>query len=170
MGVLITKVSQNGHIAVQADEDADVLICNTVIALACKGKIVTVVGKDVDLMCILVACTLSTSEDVNFLKSGLGTWPSHSYYSIHNIQSKYPKLQESILFAHAISGCDMASVVFSKSKIVCVKKILKKDMDDIMLESSMAASDREKIFTATCKYFLLLYGVKRREKNVEELR
>ena len=63
MGLLITKFSQNGHIVVQAHEDADnTLICNTAIAVACKGKTVTAVGKDVDLMCILVTCTPSIAQ------------------------------------------------------------------------------------------------------------
>ena len=66
MELLITKFPQNGHIAVQADKDADVLICNTAIVSACKGKTVTIVGKDVDLVCILVACTPSISADMSY--------------------------------------------------------------------------------------------------------
>ena len=50
IALLIKKNSENGHNAVPADGDADVLICKTAIDLACEGRNVMVVGEDVDLM------------------------------------------------------------------------------------------------------------------------
>ena len=41
-------------------------------------------------------------------------------------------------------------------------------MDDIVRVLNDPTSDKEKIFTAACKYFLLVYGVKKSDKNVEE--
>ncbi len=47
--MLIEKFTKRNHVALEADGDADTLICQTAIQTAHDGKAVIVVGEDIDL-------------------------------------------------------------------------------------------------------------------------
>jgi len=73
--MLIDTFTENGHTAIQANDDADTLICTTAINIAHERgeKPVIVVGEDIDLLCILVANTPASCTNIIFKKSGKGT-------------------------------------------------------------------------------------------------
>jgi len=85
--ILIGQFIAKDHTAIQANDDADTLICTTAINIACRKKeeSVIVVGEEINLLCILEANTPPSCSDIIFMKSGKGTRQAN-LYSIRNIQ------------------------------------------------------------------------------------
>ena len=52
--LLACSLQSNGYTVVQSEDDADIDIVSTVIDLASKGKNVTLVGADTDLLILLL--------------------------------------------------------------------------------------------------------------------
>jgi len=163
------KFKARGHATLQADADADALICKVAIDIAKEGKMVVDVGEHIDLLCLLVAGTSPTGGDIIFLKGGKGTQPQHTY-SIHDIQTENPMWVNNILFAHTISGCDTVSAFYSKGKFGTFKKIQKKDTAYIAEIFNDLHSTKEVICTAATQYVLLLYNAPLKIKFVKDLR
>ena len=151
--MLIEKFQKRGHVALQADGDADTLICNTTINIACKGRTFQVVGEDIDLLCILIAGTPLISADIMYFKPGKRKYPAYAYL-IQEIQSKSPELKQSILFSHAASGCDMASAFFGKGKILNFKKVQRPEMNNLVEVFNNCESTKDEIFAAMCQYHI----------------
>ena len=89
-----------------ATDDADLLIVQSAIKKINQYEsVVVVVGQDVDLLVLLVAKT-PEDKDVLFLKEAQGNI-QRKIYSSHDIQcfGILKNIRDSILFAHAFSGC-----------------------------------------------------------------
>ena len=93
--------------------------------LAIYGAYSTVsVGKDVDLLVLLVA---STPTDCNtyFLKPNKGD-TNEDVYSIAQIQSSDETIKFNIMFLHAITGCDTISAFFNQGRASIYNRVEQK--------------------------------------------
>lgn len=80
-----------------------------------------IVGQDVDLLVLLTALTPNT-VDVLMLKEGNGNVKDR-FYSSKDLQDStfVTDCRNSIIFFHAISGCDTTSGFYGKGKIHAVQ-------------------------------------------------
>jgi len=80
---LKVKFTEQHYITHQATDDTDVLIVRTAVNLA-RSHNVVVVGADVDLLALLVSCTLpSSSSEVFFMKPSAGKVPPLLFSQSH---------------------------------------------------------------------------------------
>ncbi|KAJ8684487.1 hypothetical protein QAD02_020279 [Eretmocerus hayati] len=115
---LLSKEFQNhGICTTQAEEDADVLIIQTSIEMACvnSDRYVVVVGEDIDLLVIMNELA-SAYENIYFLKprnasakDGDDHWYKSSSF-VHSI------LNNLVGFLHVFTGCDTTSTFFKRGK------------------------------------------------------
>jgi len=111
--MLSSYLISEGYIIKQANDDADTVIVNEAIKRA-QNQSVVEVGQDIDLLVLLIALTLVENQII-FLKPGNGG-NEKKMYSIQDIQ-KVNGIKRSILFLHAISGCDTVSCFYSIGKL-----------------------------------------------------
>ena len=72
-----------------------------------------------------------------------------------------------ILFAHAVSGCDITSALYRKGKVQSLRVLQKEGMEDIVSVFDDPNNTRENINAAATKYILRLYGAKSTEKSLK---
>ena len=83
--------------------DADTLTVLTATELS-TNNIVVVVGTDVDLLILLIQLSKQDSQ-IYMYKPGNGKCP-HKVFSISCIQQHLPEASSTLLFLHAMTGCD----------------------------------------------------------------
>lgn len=106
------KLLEAGVTVKQAEEDADVLIVTTAIAMCSTFDAVFIIGEDVDLLILLTALAPAYSN-IYLRKPGRGN-TAERLYSAHSL--KHKEVAENILFLHAFSGCDATSALFNQGK------------------------------------------------------
>ena len=100
---------RSGFSCLNAQYDADVLICRTAVTLLQTKCNVTVVGDDTDLLVILIDMTRNLS--LNRRKIFLST--KTNLYDLNSvITSLGVKGASSILLLHSFTGCDTVSRIF----------------------------------------------------------
>ncbi|GBN25977.1 hypothetical protein AVEN_233846-1, partial [Araneus ventricosus] len=103
-------------------DDADVHFVKTAIDTYEKiKKQVVVIGQDLDLLVLPTALT-PDYMDILMLKEGKGKVKDR-FYSSKNLQNcnLVIECKKSILFLHAISGCDTTSGFYGKRKLQAVQ-------------------------------------------------
>ncbi|GBN30579.1 hypothetical protein AVEN_75146-1 [Araneus ventricosus] len=110
------------HDTGSATDDADVHIVKTAIETYEKiKKQIVVIGQDVDLLVLPTALT-PDYMDILMLKEGKGKIKDRFYRSKDlrncNLMIEFKK---SILFLHAISGCDATSGFYGRGKLQAVQ-------------------------------------------------
>ncbi|GBN59446.1 hypothetical protein AVEN_171835-1 [Araneus ventricosus] len=108
-----------------ATDDADVHIVKTGIETNEKiKKQVVVIGQDVDILVLLTALT-PTYTDILMLKEGKGKVKDR-FSSSKEMQNSNLEIEckKSILFVHAISGCDTTSRFYRKGKLQAVQLLI----------------------------------------------
>ncbi|GBL91823.1 hypothetical protein AVEN_172748-1 [Araneus ventricosus] len=101
-----------------ATDDADVHIVKTAIETYEKiKKEIVVIGQDVDLI-VLPAALTPDYMDIPMLKEGKGKVKDR-FYSSKDLRNSNLVIEckKSILFLHAISGCDTTSGFYGKGKL-----------------------------------------------------
>jgi len=88
--------------------DADTLIVRTAIELSTNNT-VSVVGTDVDLLILLIQLSKQDSK-LYLYKPGAGKCPD-KVFSISFIQQHLPNACRTLLFLHAMTGCDTTSAL-----------------------------------------------------------
>ncbi|GBM92516.1 hypothetical protein AVEN_123174-1 [Araneus ventricosus] len=115
------EVSKILHLKLLATDEADVHIVKTAIETYEKiKKQVVVIGQDVDLL-VLPTTLTPDYMDILFLKEGKGKVKDR-FYSSKDLQNSDLEMEckKSILFLHAISGCDTTSGSYGKGKLQAV--------------------------------------------------
>ncbi|GBO20645.1 hypothetical protein AVEN_152499-1 [Araneus ventricosus] len=116
-GSLIHRTKQETF----ATDDADVHIVKTAIETYEKIKKQVVIGQDVDLLVLLNALT-PAYMDILMLKEGNGKIKDRFYCSKDLRNSDLViECKKSILFLHAISGCDTTSGFYGRRKLQAVQ-------------------------------------------------
>ncbi|GBM25663.1 hypothetical protein AVEN_207444-1 [Araneus ventricosus] len=125
--VTLSSLSQRDCIfgqdqGIGATDDADVHIAKTAIETYEKiKKQVVVIDQDVDLL-VLPAALTPDYMDILMLKEGKGK-VKDSFYSSKDLQNSNLVIEckKSIIFLHAISGCDTTSGFYGKGKLQAVQ-------------------------------------------------
>lgn len=93
------------------------LIVHTAIEEVERNENVVVVGQDIDLLVLLLGLTL-LHKDIFLLKEGQGSVKKRLYSTRSLTEGDVVEnCRESILFLHAISGCDTTSAFYGKGKV-----------------------------------------------------
>ncbi|XP_072153362.1 uncharacterized protein [Bemisia tabaci] len=145
----------------QAEDDADTLIVNKAISVVREtNKQVAIVGEDIDLLVLMVALTPAPS-DVPLLKPGKGK-NAAQIFSANELQTSNANLKKSILFIHAVSGCDTTSAFRGKGKGTFIKLLEKcAEVSRIAEKFNEIDCTQEELCQAGEQLVLLLYGAKK---------
>lgn len=155
---LLTKFLQNrGFVVKQAVDDADALIVKTAIEMSNNGRTSV---EDVDLLVLLIALT-PENKDIFFIKPGTGKI-KRKIFSSAEIQKSHERMKNTILLAHAFSGCDTTSSIFHKGKLQ-IFKLLQKDVQlaNIARTFNDENSTLSEVREAGETLFLMVYGAKK---------
>ena len=150
----------------QSQCDADYLTASTALAIADNAHIpVVLVGTDTDLLILLVA---NASIDQYIYMQ----FNSEQLYKIKDMQAKLAtSVKSHILIAHAITGCDTVSTLYSmgKKKIVTVLSDNDKDYSFLDVFKKFDAT-KDEVAHAGEKLFLALYGTNGSDDSLNKLR
>lgn len=153
-----------------AIDDADMLIVQTAIQEAERNQNVVVVGQDIDLLVLLLGLA-PLSKNIFMLKESQGTVKKRVYSTRSLIGGNVVEnCRESILFLHAISGCDTTSAFYGKGKVQSIQLGKKIDLQGTINVFNNPDASYEQVAEAGEKYILALYGAKQTEKSLDELR
>ncbi|KAF2900786.1 hypothetical protein ILUMI_05386 [Ignelater luminosus] len=111
---LAEKMKENSMTILQALDNADSLIVNTAISYTTTNPLVIIVGKDVDVMVLMVTLT-PEDKDIYMLKPGKGK-NKNVIYSSAAEQKRHSSIETHLLFLHAASRCNITSGFMNKGK------------------------------------------------------
>ena len=108
---------------IQAPGDADVIIVKTAVESANLYS-TALIGEDTDLLILLLYHTTKQCKDLYFYSDSQSK--DVKVYHINIIKSVLgEELSAQLLFAHAFTGCDTTSRIFSIGKKAVFQKLLK---------------------------------------------
>ena len=152
VNALMLSLGNHGITCRQSRSDADFLICDSAIELAkdtCHP--VVLVGKDTDLLVMLIdrSCSNLYMQFAN-----------NVIYNSEAIREALPLgVQNHLLIAHAITGCDTVSALFSVGKRSALEVLEKNDCSFLDIFQAADAS-HEQIAMAGERFVLKLYNAK----------
>ena len=153
---LVSKyLTQAGNTVVNCPDDADTQIVSQAITLATKGRDVTVVADDTDVILLLVYHMKDTMSDIYFC-----TEKSKKTWSIRDIiRTVGPLVKHHILFLHAWTGCDTTSAIFGQGKTSLLKKLeSSKELQRLSDIISDPWTTQDQGAEAGCDVFVKMYG------------
>ena len=114
--MLIRALHGAGYGAIQASDDADVLIVQTTLQIAETSDTV-LIGEDTDLLVLLLQHTPISCHDVFFVpgRTNANTKATKIWHIQRCQVDIGPRLCHNILFAHAIGGCDTTARLYGIS-------------------------------------------------------
>ena len=166
ISLLQTKFHIAGIACSQSQGDADYLTASTALAIADNADIpVVLVGTDTDLLILLVAIA---SIDQNIYMQ----FNSEQLYKIKNMQAKLAtSVKSHILIAHAITGCDTVSALYSMGKKKIVTVISDNDKDYSFLDVfKKVDATKDEVAHAGEKLLLAVYGANGSDYSLNKLR
>ena len=157
---------RSGFSCLNAQSDADVLICRTAVKLLQNKCNVTVVGYDTDLLVILIDMTRNLSLDrwKIFLSTKTNIYDLKSV-----ITSLRVKGASSILLLHSFTGCDTVSHIFGvgQGRLLNIRGKL---TESIIQTFYSHDSTKEEIKSAGEKIFFLLLNLSHSDGNRDAAR
>ena len=168
--LLGARLTAAGHNVVYAPGDADVLIVHTTLQTALLGPTV-LIGEDTDLLVLLISKIEEQHQDIYFAPKKKTAHMTRRIWNIHALsRSMGNALCRSILFLHAIGGCDTTSRLFGVGKGTIVKKYIDttgfREYVDMFLQSSIA----DDIIRYGERALIHIYGGSSSTKSLTELR
>ena len=157
---------RSGFSCLNAQSDADVLICRTAVTLLQTKCNVTVVGDDIDLLVILIDMTRNLS--LNRWKIFLSN-KTNIYDLKYVITSLGVKGASSILLLHSFTGCDTVSRIFGvgQGRLLNIRGKL---TESIIQTFYSHDSTKEQIKSAGEKIFFLLLNLSPSDGNLDTAR
>ena len=138
----------------QAEADADRLIVLTAISVHDAECGSVIVGEDTDILVLLIALA-DPLTDVMMMNPA-GKFHPDKIYSSNCIQMAMGDMKNSLLFLHAMTGCDTTSALYRKGKKLPFKK-LKEDEElqrKVQIFNDAQASTED--ITAAVEAFLMV--------------
>lgn len=167
--LLSSALSQNGFQAVHARADADCLIAQETLEAA-KSETTVLVGEDTDLLVLLLHHVKREHHDVFFSAGGVSGAKRAKVWNIKMVQQALgTEVCHRLLFAHAISGCDTTSRMFSIGKSQPLKKLKSENFKRQADVFASSHSSHEEVAEAGEKVIVSLYGG-REGDTLDELR
>ena len=169
--MLIRELRGTGYGAIQASDDADVLIVQTTLQIA-ETSATVLIGEDTDLLVLLLQHTPISCHDVFFVPGR--TNASTKATKIWHIQRCQvdigPRLCHNMLFAHAIGGCDTTARLYGIGKNIPLKR-LSADDTFVQIATNFYKEDMsaESIATAGERLLVSIYGGNR-DETLDHLR
>ncbi|VDI27019.1 Hypothetical predicted protein [Mytilus galloprovincialis] len=118
---------ENGIDAIQAEDDADLLIVQTAVAKSSAEEVI-VFGEDTDLLILLCHHAKQDQKPIYFTSDKQATTKAHKIWDISKTKLVIgEELCHQLPFLHAMTGCDTTSRLFGIGKPYALKKI-KTDM------------------------------------------
>ena len=150
---LIEKMPLFGIRVKQAGSDADSLIISTALHVAEAAEApVVVIGTDTDLLVMLLALTISSTNMYMMCCRNPIT-----IYSIHDIQQAIGETSNYIMFLHAMTGCDTVSSIYRQGKRKAFNLVHKKKEFDQLDVFTNSESTHTEVKEAGEKFMLMLY-------------
>lgn len=110
------------------------------------------------------------TDNVYLLRPGSSAKPNR-ITDINQLQDKIGFMKNSILFAHAVSGCDTTSAMYKKGKLSTYRILEKRQDLRTKVEIFLDPNAERGVIIATGEYFLLaLYGAQKSMKSLNDLR
>ena len=157
--LLSTHLEAAGCKVHQAEADADRLVATTAIDIGDSGQESVLVGEDTDLLVLLIALA-KPQTDIKMMVPADKTHPP-KIFNIKRIQSEMGDMTGSLLFLHAITGCDTTSAVYRKGKRVPYKKLKEnpaiRQKMQIFYDPNASRND---VAAAGEAFLLVMYGEK----------
>ncbi|KAJ8868384.1 hypothetical protein PR048_029900 [Dryococelus australis] len=154
---LFSRHFETAGIEVRSSEgDADTLIVKRALGLASVGNNVTVVAFDTDIAVMLLARTTDYME-LRVLSPGTNT-KCDKVYNVREIQEKIGESEDSVLFCHAVTGCDTTSAFLGKGKKTAWKILKRPDMRNVTKLFNSPESTKEEVCAAGEKFVTALYS------------
>ena len=123
INLVSSKLRIKGCNVIQAPGDADVIIVKTAVESANLYS-TALIGEDTDLLILLLYHTTKQCKDLYFYSDSQSK--DVKVYHINIIKSVLgEELSAQLLFAHAFTGCDTTSRIFSIGKKAVFQKLLK---------------------------------------------
>lgn len=167
---LSARFQEAGLKAINCIDDADLCVVETAIKES-QGTSAIVVGQDIDLL-VLIIHLAPTETEISFLKEGKGKTKSR-IYSSQDLQSSriLNDLKSSILFFHAMSGCDTTSALYGKGKKKSLEVFKSCDyLSDIPQVFNDPLSSQDDVTRAGERFILALYGAPSNETCLNKYR
>lgn len=153
-------------VALQARNDADILIVDTAISQSKNKDSTVVVGDDTDLLVLLVGKQF-LHKNMYMLKPGNSRVPD-KVFDINLIQKKLGPIRETLLILHALSGCDTTSYPYRKGKKTifnCLRKNV--DLNKQLILFNNENANKQDLVKLGIKFFLCIYGCKSDDIDIE---
>jgi hypothetical protein len=149
--------------------DADALIVRTAINLSSNNNVV-VVGTDLDLLILLIQLSKEDNQ-VYLYKQGVGKCPD-KVFSIRNIREQLSELSTSLLFLHAMTGCDTTSALYrqGKKKAFNLLQKMKELRRDVVNVFNDPTSSPDSVYSAGEHFLLALYGAPKSTTSLNDHR
>ena len=167
MNLLGSYMSQRGYESHHAGDegDADVIIVRKALEYARAGFKVIVSANDTDIL-VLLLYHVSSEMDVSMYRSGQDVIPIRALQ-----ESLGQEMCQSILFAHAISGCDTTSAMFGLGKLKAFKILQQTPgwRTQVSIFGDLAAPHSE-IGKIGEQFVISLYAGKTKLDSLDELR
>ena len=141
----------------------------TAIDLSTNNNVV-IVGTDVDLLILLIQ--LSKEDNQLYLyKQGAGKCPD-KVFSIRNIRDHLSEVSSSLLFLHAMTGCDTTSALYRQGKkkafnLLQKNEKLRRDMVNVFNDPT---SSPDSVSSAGQRFLLALYGAPKSTTSLNDHR
>jgi len=165
INVMGSYFRENGHSIIHAEGDADTLIVKEALKMA-QVQEVTVVSDDTDILILL----LYHSTKKIFMKSAI---QSGRIRDIQAMQQCIGKTAcQTLLFVHALTGCDTTSALFGKSKFSTFKIIMKSEILCKWAYEFGSTGDisKDHLIEIGCKIIVSLYGGNMNSTTLNNLR
>ena len=167
LGVHLTHA---GHTVKHATGDADVLIVSTALTSALVSPTV-LIGEDTDLLCLLVSQIEDRHQDIYFAPKKKSTDVTRKVWNIHALSRNMgTDLCKSLLFLHAIGGCDTTSRLFEIGKGTIINMYLDtrgfREYVNLFLRSSVV----EDVITYGERAIIYIYGGSSSTTSLDALR
>ena len=163
VSLLSQYLEADGQIVHNSTGDADTLIVSCALQFASRGRSVSVIADDTDVLVLLIYHWNHAMADICFhseakktQKKGLKVW------KICDLATKVGNIVTShLLFIHAWSGCDTTSATFGQGKTSLLKKIQKtEELQQISMVMSDPDATVEQVGEAGIRLFVIMYGGK----------
>lgn len=150
------RLSENGFLVKVAEADADRDIVTVAVECSSESKPPLVVGKDTDLMVLLIYIAWRKGLQMYFKKP-----PTQLHapilYDVTKIIKEFGPLCEIILFYHAFTGCDTTSAIYDIGKTKHLELLKNEHVRNEIAVFNQMDACREELTAAGEKFFLRVY-------------
>ncbi|XP_066914872.1 uncharacterized protein [Clytia hemisphaerica] len=164
--MLSSAFKKQGFLTDQSDGDADVLIVEKGLSYAKAGRNVVITADDTDIFILMMyhwkvgmGEMFFSTDKIGDQKNKAKIKPKLFYWKISQISATYDHC-DTLLFAHAWSGCDTTSAIHQKGKTKILTTLKSEPIRELARCFGNTEMDNEKIGAAGIEIMLKSFGAK----------